>query len=68
MKQFLKQFSEWYSECFLFQTRPEAGWPLKRKVGFWAWNLGWLLAAAAGLAAVSLMLAVGHYSLDLARG
>ena len=53
---------------FLFQPRPEAGWSVKRRVGFWTWNLGWLLAAAAGLASVSLLLAVGHYGLDLGRG
>ena len=53
---------------FLFQTRPEADWSVRRRIGFWAWNLGWLLAAAAGLAAVSLLLALGNYSLDIGRG
>ena len=68
MKQFWKQFSERYSECFLFQTRPEADWSVKRRIGFWAWNLGWCLAAALGLTLVSLLLAMGHYSLGIVRG
>lgn len=72
MKRFLKElwkrFSEWRSACFLFQTRTEDGWSVKRRIGFWAWNVGWCLAAAFGLALVSLLLAVGHYGLYLGRG
>ena len=72
MKQLLKQVSArlsgWRSECFLFQARPEAGWSVKRRIGFWAWNLGWCLAAATGLALISLLLAVGHYGLNLSWG
>ena len=68
MKQFLKWFSERFSEFFLFQTRPEADWSVKRRIGFWAWNLGWCLVAALGLTLVSLLLAMGHYSLGIVRG
>lgn len=68
LAQYLKRFSTLYSECFLFQTRPEAGWSVRRRIGFWAWNLGWLLAAAAGLTLASLLLALGNYSLGLGRG
>lgn len=68
MKQILERFSKWYSECFLFRARPEAGWSVGRRIGFWVWNLGLLFAAAVGLALVSLLLALGNYSLGLGRG
>ena len=53
---------------FLFQSRPEAGWSKGRRAGFWAWNLGILSASALGLSLVSLLLALGPYSLGLVRG
>lgn len=60
MKRFLSHF--------LFQSRPEADWNRGRRVGFWTWNVGWTLAAGAGVGLVSLVLALGHYSLVLFRG
>ncbi len=53
---------------FLFQLRPEASWPKKRKWTFRAWNVLFLLFAAAGLTLVTMFLAVGPYSLGLCRG
>lgn len=53
---------------FLFQSRPEADWARARRAGFWSWNGAWAAASGAGLGLVSLILALGHYSLDLFRG
>ena len=64
----LEQLWKQFLGCFLFQSGPEAGGSLKRRIGFWAWNLGWLLAAAAGLASVSLLLALGNYGLVIGQG
>lgn len=54
--------------CFLFRQRPEPGWSRARRAIFWLWNAGWLLLAAAGLTAVTLLLAVGPYSAWLLHG
>lgn len=53
---------------FLFQRRPDMGWTARKRAGFWIWNLGFLLFAAAGITLVSLLLAVGPYALHLCLG
>lgn len=53
---------------FLFQRRTQPDWSAGKKAAFWAWNLGLLLAAAVGITMVSLLLAVGPYSLRLGLG
>ena len=54
--------------CFLFQRRTEPDWSRGRRAAFWLWNAGWLALAAAGLTAVTLLLAVGPYSTWLLHG
>ncbi len=54
--------------CFLFQRRTEPDWSRSRRAAFWLWNAGWLALAAAGLTAVTLLLAVGPYSTWLLHG
>ena len=53
-------------DFFLFQRRPEG--EAKRKVLFWVWNLGVLLVSAVGITLLSLLLAVGPYSLHICLG
>ena len=53
---------------FLFQRRPDASWAAGRKAGYWIWNFGFVILSAAGIGLVSLLLALGPYSLGLARG
>ena len=53
---------------WLFQKRPDPQWPPARKVLFWTWNLGAVLAAGVGICLVSLMLAVGPYALNITLG
>ena len=52
----------------LFQAAPPEGWSRGRKFLFWLWNVGMVLAAGAGIGLVSLLLAMGHYALGMARG
>lgn len=53
---------------FLFQKAADPAWSRARKTLFWAWNLGVLLASGVGICLISLMLAVGHYSMRLIFG
>lgn len=55
-------------DFFLFQRRPDAGWAAGKKAGYWIWNFVFVILAAAGIVLVSLLLALGPYSLELARG
>jgi len=53
---------------FLFQQAPDPAWSQGRRAGFWAWNLGMVLASGVGLGLCSLLLAVGPYSVKLIQG
>lgn len=53
---------------FLFQRRPDDSWSAGKRAGFWVWNLGILALSAVGITLVSLLLALGPYSLRLALG
>ena len=52
----------------LFGLQPPKEHSLGKKAGFWLWNLLWLVLAAAGLTACSLLLAIGPYSYGVFLG
>lgn len=53
---------------FLTSSRPEECWSKKQQVGLWAWNGGWTAVAGLGIGLLSLLLAVGPYSIRLTLG
>ncbi len=52
----------------LFQETPPAQWTGRRRILYWVWNYGMVLAAGLGIGLVSLLLALGHYAPGIARG
>lgn len=53
---------------FLFRRHPGEDWSRGKRAGFWIWNVGFVVLSSAGLAVVSLLLAVGPYPLDYTGG
>lgn len=54
-------------QIFLFQPAPDPAWSRGRRFAFWLWNVALVSLAAVGIGLVSLLLALGPYSLGLAR-
>lgn len=53
---------------FLLARQPGPDWSARRRLAYWLWQFFWVAASGAGIGAVSLLLALGPYRLELARG
>ena len=57
-----------FRHFFLFQRQTGHDWTTAKKLLFWIWNVAALLLAAGGLTAISLLLSVGPYPVQICLG